>query len=194
MPNWVYNQVTVGGKLSEVERFQQQAGRKYTRQYKHPGEEKVEMIETDQVLSFHNFLPTPDDDTYDWYDWNIANWDTKWDACRPMIGEIERHPDGYCLLEYEFDTAWGQPERVFQAMVEQFPALEFDISYNEEQGWGGHYSGKDGVLSHTEEWSIPESHEEKEQRNGQCHCEYMEDSETKYMFDDCPKKMALVSN
>lgn len=189
MPNWVYNKATIEGPLAEVERFQEQAGRKYTRTLKQDGD--VETVETDKVLSFHNFVPSPDDDSYDWYTWNIKNWDTKWDACRPMVGELEKHADGVGHLEYEFDTAWQEPESVFRAMVKQFPGLVFDITYNEEQGWGGHYYGKDGVLSRTEEWSIPESHEEKIERNGNCHCEYSE--QTEWMFDDCPKKKEKVT-
>jgi hypothetical protein len=174
MPNWVYNKVTIEGPLAEVERFQQQAN-------------------TDQVLSFETFVPSPGEDNPNWYEWNIKNWGTKWDACRPMVGELERHADGVARLEYEFETAWAEPEPVFRAMAEQFPALVFDITYNEEQGWGGEYHGSGGELSRTEEWDIPSSHEEKERRNGQCYCDYMEDLETEFMFDDCPKKMALVS-
>jgi hypothetical protein len=193
MPNWVYNQVTIEGPLAEVERFQEQAGRKYSKQYKDTQTGELETVQSDVVLSFENFVPAPKGVEHDWYEWNIENWHTKWDACRPMIGELERHADGVARLDYQFDTAWGEPEAVFRAMAEQFPALEFDITYNEEQGWGGHYHGKDGVLSQTEKWDIPSSHEEKQQRNGQCHCEYMEDLETYYMFDDCPKKKEEVS-
>lgn len=64
-----------------------------------------------------------------WYDWSLANWDTKWNAC---------HTEG-CLpaetpkmLIYSFDTAWGSPDNVIHALAKRFPNLTFRLEYTLE--------------------------------------------------------------
>lgn len=48
-----------------------------------------------------------------WYDWNIANWGTKWD-CGDSSVEIV---DG--ILKASFETAWSPPVTFYEALVEQ---------------------------------------------------------------------------
>ena len=51
-----------------------------------------------------------------WYDWRLANWDTKWDAYDVQI--MDDDPD---QLEVEFETAWSPPEAICHAIREQYP-------------------------------------------------------------------------
>lgn len=53
-----------------------------------------------------------------WYDWNVANWGTKWDACHVQVIEDDLD-DG--TLVYRFDTAWSPPVPVVEAMIEALP-------------------------------------------------------------------------
>lgn len=50
----------------------------------------------------------------DWYDWSVANWDTKWNA--------------YDFSHYEntisFSTAWSAPDSVIRAISEKYPDVE----------------------------------------------------------------------
>jgi len=57
-----------------------------------------------------------------WYDWSIANWGTKWNACRAELAE-DCASEGY--IEIRFDTAWAVPMPVFEKMFEMFPKLSF---------------------------------------------------------------------
>lgn len=87
----------------------------------------------------------------DWYDWSIANWGTKWNACdpelidfRPDTLELERHggskkikiapgdeiKEGY--LHYKFMTAWSPAEPVIAKMSKLFPNLLFEAVFEEE--------------------------------------------------------------
>jgi hypothetical protein len=118
-----------------------------------------------------------------WYDWNVTNWGTKWDACDTYIGR-----DGDLSASISFQTAWSPPEPIFRAIVEQFPNLTFDISYEEEQGWGGELSGSNGELSLVKEWDIPNSHSDYVERDNVdgCICSYEDDKDEWY--DDCPNR------
>jgi hypothetical protein len=162
-----------------------------------------------ELLSFWNFIrpsddileeyhgPQPEYKTFEdrvrgstnhWYDWNNRNWGTKWEACD---SEITSESEG--SVTYGFRTAWAPPEPVFREMVRQHPGLDFEIKCVEEQGWGVEYSGIDGDLLMIDQWSIPESHEDSVERTGECQCGWLDDTESEYMFDDCPRKKE-VSN
>lgn len=121
----------------------------------------------------------------DWYSWNIRNWGTKWDANNDYIsyGNPEELKDTDSL-GYQFETAWSIPEPAFRAMVEQHPELTFHFSCEEEQGWGAEFEGKDGNLSLTKEWDIPQSHADWVAlgREDSCICGWADDE----TFSDCP--------
>lgn len=62
-----------------------------------------------------------------WYDWNIANWDTKWDITNSV--EIEAEED---MLELNFSTAWSPPESICHKLREMFPDVSISWFYDEE--------------------------------------------------------------
>lgn len=196
MPNWVWNQLRITGSKERLDAFAKQAGQTYTQESW--GQER------DSHLSFWNFLKPEDSvlgeyfgsepelpfaeriqhKTNHWYDWNIRNWGCKWEPS-DVYFSLE---DG--VLAYDFNTPWSPALGAFDAMVAQYPELEFKLFYSEEQGWGGEVVGKDGVTTEIDEWDIPETHEERMKRFEYCHCE--ETDEVDYMYDDCPKKLASV--
>ncbi len=67
-----------------------------------------------------------------WYEWNIANWGTKWNSYSFDITRDE--PE---LLEFRFDTAWNTPEPIWEKLAEEFPTLRFEvIGYDEGSNFG----------------------------------------------------------
>ena len=62
-----------------------------------------------------------------WYDWNIKNWGTKWNACGSNLNKLS---DTECIIY--FDTAWSFPDPVIAAMYDKYPNLEFNIIATEE--------------------------------------------------------------
>jgi hypothetical protein len=125
-----------------------------------------------------------------WYDWNIREWGTKWDA--GDLDFTDHTEDKAPSLTYSFQTAWSIPEPVFRAMVEQHPTLDFDFECEEEQGWGVKFTSSDGdegerSLIETESWDIPDSHADyvSRDREDSCSCAWSDDQEDWY--DDCPR-------
>ena len=88
-----------------------------------------------------------------WYNWNIRNWGTKWDVA---VHNDEKYPDtsmegpsldgDNSLVSYNFNTAWGAPVLVILKLSEQYPNLIFDLSYEEETGWGGEMTIVNGAI------------------------------------------------
>jgi hypothetical protein len=60
-----------------------------------------------------------------WYDWNIANWGTKWDV-EPNL----QTNDGEIGLVFE--SAWSPPQRAIALLAEKFDDLSFYHAYLEE--------------------------------------------------------------
>lgn len=196
MPNWVYTKMTVRGSKDGLDAFAEKAARKYTvKTMDFPTTEIVEKVH-DEPLSFWNFIEPEDKDAYftvadstrtrdplNWYNWNVANWGTKWDACD--VG-TDRDTDDW--LDYEFQTAWSPAEPVFSAMAAQHPDLEFEFYCEEEQGWGVVYIGQGGTLRVSRQWDIPNSHADYEDLGRECICESYPDREN--FFSDCPRSTA----
>ena len=61
-----------------------------------------------------------------WYDWRLANWDTKWDAYDVVVTDDD--PD---CTEIEFNTAWSPPEAICHALREQYPDVDISWFYDE---------------------------------------------------------------
>ena len=61
-----------------------------------------------------------------WYDWRLANWDTKWDAYDVAVTD----DDPECL-EIQFSTAWSPPEAICSALREQYPDVSISWFYDE---------------------------------------------------------------
>ena len=65
----------------------------------------------------------------DWHSWSVANWGTKWNACRAEITEACLN---HSYLEIRFATAWSAPVPVFHRMFEMFPNLSFTCTCQHE--------------------------------------------------------------
>ena len=158
MPNWVYNRFTINAPAERCAQI------------------KEELFESsEQPISFGKILPRPPDKEDDWYNWNIATWGTKWDACRAEIVE-----EADSTLGYGFSTAWSPPMPVLEAFAATHPDIDFDFSYEEEQGWGGVIEVRQGELVKHDTYDAPDSHAEMLERGNECFC-----SVTEAPFHDC---------
>lgn len=180
MPNWVDNTLIVTGDEADVKAFVERAAQPTT-QF---GEERQ------SDLSFWNFIQPEDMTEYQlgWYEWNLKHWGCKWDAGSV---DVPDRSDGF--VQYTFDTPWGPPVEFYQTIVAQYPDLDFNLRYLEEQGWGGELAGSGGVFWIINEWDIPDTHEERMEHVGYCKCEEMRDDEMEWMYDDCPRKVEATA-
>lgn len=122
----------------------------------------------------------------DWYHWNCRNWGTKWDVAVSNGDEyadtqLEWTGDDEILIR--FNTAWSPVHQVLTILSEQYPTLDFDYEYEEEQGWGGSATFKAGEEIASDEYDIPSSHADYKALERECQCEY---NDIEYAFEDCP--------
>jgi len=167
MPNLCSNYLQVTGDDKEVMRF-------------HDAITKGEMQDYEQFRILDNLLPTPKElqDTpkgsfgesdkqktmeqqneaniakfgyKDWYDWNCANYGSKWSDYEGVINTYEAG-----LLDVVFMSAWSP---IIQGMVnvsKEFPTLNFILTYEEGgMGFMGGSAIKAGVLLNNIEGEYP---------------------------------------
>jgi hypothetical protein len=89
------------------------------------------------------------------YDWNVRNWGTKWDVA---IRHGEEYPDTELMIDtddtlaYRFNTAWSPPTEAISKLSAQYPDLDFELSYEEETGWGGLMQFEAGNINEIESY------------------------------------------
>ena len=59
---------------------------------------------------------------FDWYNWSVDNWGTKWNAYETIIGDDV----------IGFDTAWSHPEPIIAAISKQLPTVEMFVYFADE--------------------------------------------------------------
>jgi hypothetical protein len=169
MPNWVYNGLTIEGNPEQVDKLVEQMNKPFVDYIKPAGDLSYGIQETkyiNPVFSFRNIVSPTDLEAYkaqpdfkaegeqnDWYSWNIRNWGVKWDVA---VAENNTSPDTYMegptsngdnlVVYYNFETAWGIPEKAITKLSEQYPSLLFTLSFEEETGWGGEMELLRGVV------------------------------------------------
>lgn len=196
MPNWMDTTMKVTGPKESLEAFHKkftapvpQPKPDPDKDYNTiPGEWFVPEETEFQGISFWNFLHPEEEHwaeyfspsgfgpdgsygqgPYNWYQWNNANWGTKWDACSATFSGSGEG------MEYYFETAWAAPEPVFVAMSQQFPDLTINVRCVEEQGFGFEAVYQEGEGTLLDEWDIPQTHDESVKVFGECRmCEWGE--------------------
>jgi hypothetical protein len=94
-------------------------------------------------FDFSRVIPTPDTDAYNnvfeksqeeirddptfWYDWNVNNWGTKWNASDSYF--TTHHELN--TLEIDFMTAWSPAEPIAHALAEKYPNAIIMLGYEE---------------------------------------------------------------
>ena len=160
MPNWMYNYLSITGEESAVQKLVEQVSKPNEKQTYDFYTKKTEVFTKESAFSFWNIIAPTDLEAYNdgehnpkqegeghWYRWNIENWGTKWD-CRDV--EVTDRADG--SISYRFATPWGVPLEALTRLSEQYPDLDFSLDYEEEQGWGGSYEIKDGLVVISDEF------------------------------------------
>jgi len=206
MPNWVYNHLTIDGSKEDIAKVKAQVGATVKTKYK-GADEVDEMLDREPIFSFMNILPPPEDkldeyhavhgyadgkksgDTeYNWYNFNVREWGTKWDA-----RDVDLLEDDETYLHYKFDTAWSPPTEVIAKLAQQNPNLNITLEYREEQGWGGEVNFNGSTTEVVKEWDIPDSHAEViEVNNEYCwRCENF-DGDYSDLYEDCPDNLKPI--
>lgn len=200
MPNWVYNNLTIapnaeaGGTIKDVADAVKQLGQAYTVKRYAWDSREVSDYTVEEPLSFWNIVRPEGEalEMYDeslaapgvapyWYDWNVNNWGTKWDASD--VEFIDHEPE---YKQYKFSTPWSPPIPVLTSLSEQHPNLHIELEWEEEQGFGGTFVFRNGEAHETEYYDVPNSHADyvERGREDECACTWGEGED--YGFPDCP--------
>lgn len=144
--NYIYEQlfITDPQKIPQEEEF-----------IKDPNNPNVIYIKRlNREYSFENFLPCPENEIVNWYNWRCKNWGTKWDLCE-MEAEIFED-----VCYYRFYTAWTPPLPVIETMSKAYPDLTITLLYDEP---GMCFAGKVVVRNseHIEKYETYGLHEYK---------------------------------
>lgn len=206
MPNWVFNTVVVSGDTTALNELREHLNRPVVKNFpdsnfNHETNEwehtPATQVYSNPVFAFWNVVAPTDLEAYygeesgdSAYWWNIRNWGTKWDVAvidgkEWSDTELELVDDESIM--YRFHTAWSPVPEIFNILSSQYPSLEFDYEYEEEQGWGGHTVWHNGEIISHEEWDIPSSHADYVNlgREDSCNCQHEDDQE--YWYVDCPR-------
>ena len=124
MPNWCSNVVVVShADKSKLDEFRQAALKNQNK----------------EAEGFMNVLvPEPADVGDNWYEWNVANWGTKWDV------EVTVTQDTDESVTIMFESAWAPPVRFYDYLTEQGYTVK-GYYYESGMGFAGIYEdGHDG--------------------------------------------------
>lgn len=139
MPNYVTNIITLQGDSKQIEKL-------------------LSDIQKDELgigsIDFNKIIPMPDEifrgnlgvaetklyGKNNWYDWSIANWQTKWNAFSFGISEKKN--------KIYFDTAWSAPHPILQKLSEKYPDLKITHRWSDENiGFNcGEYEYENGKI------------------------------------------------
>lgn len=109
---------------------------------------------------------------FNWYDWHIDFWGTKWNCCEPEIsGSV-----------IQFNTAWAPAVPIYEALAKNFPDIHFRADWAEEQGAAccGYFDSNNDELVYYDSYSD----EAYEQYNNICGETYSKIDGEWHYFDD----------
>jgi hypothetical protein len=66
-----------------------------------------------------------------WYNWNVANWGTKWNCGEVWHDRTTEEITEQGRTSYNFDTAWSPAEPIAAALAAKFPTLSITHRYCE---------------------------------------------------------------
>lgn len=179
MPNWVFNSLCVSGEPESIAKLKEQLNKSFTTShdewvFETNSHVRKEFHYSNPIIAFRNIIAPTDLEAYDkqptfkatfqemlngagddWYSWNNRNWGTKWDVAvydNEEYSDTEIMDEGSGFIIYKFNTAWSPPFPVIQTLSKQYPNLLVDLEYEEESGWGGEITFKNGEIIDQKEY------------------------------------------
>lgn len=141
MPNWCSNYLRIEGKPKDLNKMLKQ----------------IEITESEatsdypkSIFSCQRVIPQPTTLVGDeWYEWNIANWGSKWDLCDvEFLDSEDSWEEG--IVQFSFNTAWSPTTQIITALAKEHKKLSFTYHYYEggSDYWGQHFFKKGEEVSY----------------------------------------------
>ena len=148
MPNWCNNTITITGNTESIKDLWESAQK--------TGGLLSAVRPLPEILE-GTTAPTPADidpeqqktmiaqTGYDnWYDWQVANWGTKWDVDLEGLEYVD-NGDGTAYISGWFDSAWAPPITAYEQLADDFDSCVIEASYYEPgMDFAGFWSSEDG--------------------------------------------------
>ena len=135
MPNWVNNDIIIKGHPRTIQRLVKALQSKddngevnhfdFNKVIPCPEELNKNDWQSDKAVAAAN----KEKYGYEgWYDWNVANWGTKWNSCNSRTTNL-----GNGQFYFGFETAWSPlDEKFLSRLTKRFPSLTFIYEFHEE--------------------------------------------------------------
>ena len=114
MPNWCYNKVI----LHNVDAAKMTAFKKY-------------LDGSGPIAKY--FLPIPPEEDWNWYEWCVAHWGTKWDFESLDWCSVDNQ------IEINFESAWSPPIALYDFLVSAGWSVEAKY-FESGEGYIGQYT------------------------------------------------------
>lgn len=160
MPNWCDTHLTVSGPAEEIDRFisgiKTVDGRIQIMDSYFPcPEELTQTVDgwssDEQEQKTREELYARNIEKYgykSWYDWQYAEWGTKWGDCNTTMGQPYVKMDDTKVVDFHYQTAWAPMTNGFVEISKKFPNLIFHFTHDEE---GGFFAGYE-VIKNGQAW------------------------------------------
>lgn len=109
MPNWIENKVIIIAQKEIIDEIEE------------------------HKLSFNYFVPRPNEQDENWYNWNLTNWGVKWD----IYDETQSNDDFYLnrieddKIELSFLTAWDTPYTFFKNLIKKYEKIYIEVKFED---------------------------------------------------------------
>ena len=92
-------------------------------------------------------------DDFNWYDWRVANWGTKWDVDDTGLEYVD-NKDGTSHITGWFDSAWAPPIEAYNTFLDDMDNCSIEATYEEGgMDFAGIYTnGDDQYMEGLGEW------------------------------------------
>ena len=155
MPNWCSNSITISGPTETIKTLWEEA-----------------ILDADDETGLLNAMhPMPKElhdttkgsngDDFNWYDWRVSNWGTKWEISSEGLEFID-NGDGTACITGWFDSAWAPPIGAYEHFADMMDNCVLEASYYEPgMDFGGFWSSENGdeyLENLHDEYLIPPEH------------------------------------
>jgi hypothetical protein len=145
MPNWTFNKLTVIGDIATLSKFKETLKSKtseepldaqnvmpYDGVFSPDAMRRLFQQKMDAALRLNKLINGDDEEELprvewpkpDETDWEYEHWGTKWGFCNSNL----RHEDENRLV-YDFDSAWGTPDKLMHELYRQWSTLTFEYQF-----------------------------------------------------------------
>jgi hypothetical protein len=140
MPNWCNNTITISGQTETIKNLWEEANREDGGLLKAMVPQPKDMFHgnlgsEEREMCIEKGIPN-------WYDWQVANWGTKWDVSTEGL-QFTDNGDGTAEISGWFDSAWSPPIEAYQTFCDDMDGVYLDAWYEEGgMDFAGHWSSE----------------------------------------------------